>query len=278
MRWGDVFPPVYVNALYHAVQDHLDGPFRFICFTDDAEGIDPDIDCRPIPDLGLPPRAWARGAWPKIGVLAREAFDFEGRALFIDLDTFILDDLAPFFEGTGFRAIAASSWTRLPRPKSAILRWLKGGLRALKRSLKGAPKPEARPAVAEIPPNNMGTGIFAFDIGAHVEIAEALVADIDRALALYINEQHFIQCHLDGWTPWPDRTICSLKYDLRQPVLLSPFRHPENPGNRAPILAFHGDPRPLDMIENRISSAREFPHMWIGKVRWVHAYWQKYAR
>ena len=55
MKWGDKYGPEYVNRLYNMVKQHLTLPFTFICLTDDPTGINPAVQCHPIPDLGLPP-------------------------------------------------------------------------------------------------------------------------------------------------------------------------------------------------------------------------------
>ena len=276
MRWGKLYPAVYVNVLYNAVKDHLEEPFRFICFTDDAEGLNPQIEVRAIPDLGLPEKAWKRGAWPKIGVFAEDAFDFSGRALFIDLDTMITGDIEPFFHDRGtFRAIGRSSWTMLAAPKPAIYRWVKPKIQYIETRL-GLMPPKI-PEKIGVERSNMGTGIFAFDIGAHTDLVNTFKNDIDGALSSYQNEQHFVQNNLVSWDPWPDKTICSVKYHLFRPLLQSYFRHPMPPPEQISIVAFHGDPRPLDMATKLLSSKNEFPHVWIGKVKWLRDYWEKYS-
>lgn len=275
MKWGTLYPAEYVNVLFNAVKANLRPPFRFICFTDISDGIHPDVDVRPIVDLGLPERAWRSGAWPKISVFAPDAFDFTGRALFIDLDSVICGELDSFFEGDqSFRAIGPSSWTQMPRPKPKLYHWMKSGLKSLKRKVKTVP-PVVPMSNAEegIVPNSMGTGIFAFNIGEYGYVVDRLTDDIDYALENYIFEQHFIQNQLREWQPWPDKSICSLKYHLRRPVLQSIFKHPMRPPSDISIVAFHGDPRPIDMVKKWHSSRREFPNMWFGRVKWVREYW-----
>ena len=39
MKWGTMYGPEYVNNLYHMVKRNLTPPFRFVCFTDNGEGI-----------------------------------------------------------------------------------------------------------------------------------------------------------------------------------------------------------------------------------------------
>ena len=70
MKWGKAYGPEYVNRLRNGVARHLSYPHRFICFTDDAEGIDPGIEVFPLPSLGLPPEhkdlRWRKLATPPI--------------------------------------------------------------------------------------------------------------------------------------------------------------------------------------------------------------------
>ena len=76
MKWGSLYPSEYVNVLYNAVKANLKSEYRFICFTDNHAGLLPEIEVRPIVDMELPERAWQSGAWPKLSVFTREAFDF----------------------------------------------------------------------------------------------------------------------------------------------------------------------------------------------------------
>ena len=280
MKWGSLYPAEYVNVLYNAVKANLKSEYRFICFTDNHAGLLPEIEVRPIVDMELPERAWQSGAWPKISVFTREAFDFEGRALFIDLDTIITGDLEQFFNTSNgsFRAIGPNSWTKSKKRKPAIYYLGKRLIASLKNKRKNTANDVAiekrSPGIRR---NTMGTGIFAFEIGEHCDIALRLMADVDFALNNYIFEQHFIENQLQHWEPWPDKTICSLKYHLRRPIWQSFWRHPMRPPEDISIVAFHGDPRPIDMVQKMHNSLREFPHMWFGKVKWVRDYWKTFS-
>ena len=44
IKWGTLFPSDYVNRLYRGVTRHVTRPTRFICFTDDAKGLESGID------------------------------------------------------------------------------------------------------------------------------------------------------------------------------------------------------------------------------------------
>lgn len=90
----------YVNALHRAIRTHITVPFRFVCITDDTNGLDDHIKT-----LDADPDA--PGWWQKLTLFKRGRFNDADRILFIDLDTIILkniDDVASYqggFAGTG---------------------------------------------------------------------------------------------------------------------------------------------------------------------------------
>ncbi|MDZ4842473.1 MAG: hypothetical protein SH859_10080 [Hyphomicrobium aestuarii] len=43
MKWGDRYPAVFVNRLYAMVLRHTSWDINFVCFTDDATGIRPEV-------------------------------------------------------------------------------------------------------------------------------------------------------------------------------------------------------------------------------------------
>ena len=57
MKWGTKYGPHYVNNLYAMARRHLRGDFRFICLTDNTEGIRAEVECFPIPRLDIRPEA-----------------------------------------------------------------------------------------------------------------------------------------------------------------------------------------------------------------------------
>ena len=99
IKWGTKFGPEYVNKLYKMVEKNLSLPHRFVCFTDNAEGIVEGVEIRPLPELndeGIPDRMWK-----KLGLFANPLSDLQGTALFLDLDIIIRSSLDPFFEVEG---------------------------------------------------------------------------------------------------------------------------------------------------------------------------------
>ena len=97
ISWGTKYGAPYVNRLFAMVRRNLAGPFRFVCFTDRADGMADGVEALPLPPMEaeVPARP---GQWGKSRLWAERLADLEGPFLFLDLDVVILGDLAPFFE------------------------------------------------------------------------------------------------------------------------------------------------------------------------------------
>lgn len=84
LKWGTRYGPHFVNILYDMVRRHLNVPHRFLCFTDDPNGL--RCETRPIvPNL---PTWW--------GKLTLFRHPISGRMLFLDLDTVIVGNIDAF--------------------------------------------------------------------------------------------------------------------------------------------------------------------------------------
>lgn len=243
IKWGTLFAPDYVNVLYNACRRHLNGPFRFVCLTDDATGFLPGIEAFPIPDIGLQPDQWyTPGVWPKLALFEKSLHGLQGRALFIDLDMVILGGLDAFFD--------------YPQPFVTTdmgPNWYPGH---------GAHPGEA------------GTCIFAFDLGAESQIVESFKADRAGVIARFRNEQDYVGATASSMAFWPPDWVISFKRWLRRPIGPDLFLPPKAPPATAKVLAFHGTPRPVDLLQPGRARWDRFPHMGRGQVGWMVDYWQ----
>jgi len=100
MKWGTLYDVEYVNNLRRGVARHLGLKHRFVCFTDNVEGLDPEVEAFPLPQLKLPPE-WRDGRWQKLALFNPDLFDLKGTTLFLDLDLVIIDDIDPLFTHPG---------------------------------------------------------------------------------------------------------------------------------------------------------------------------------
>ena len=235
MKWGQKFPPSYVNTLAAMVRRNLEPPYRFICFTDDGANLDPSIEVRPLPDMTLETSLPERG-WRKLTILGNNlGNDLTGPALFLDLDVLILDNLQPFFDRPGKFFI--------------IHEW------GFKDTVIG------------------NSSVFRFNFGEHHDVLEHFVKHGEEVRRQYRNEQAYLSHSINrkGILEYWDGTWCrSFKRHCMQSFPLCHFVPPKKPQG-AKIVIFHGDPNPDAVLAGWVGhfgfrAAR--PADWIAK-NWI---------
>ena len=121
VKTGNMYGPEYVNKLYAMVARNLpDGmPGRFVCFTDDADGLLPQVETRPIMGEGL------EGWWAKLWLFSDEAFELGDRIVYLDLDTVIIGPLDDIVSYDGPFA-ALRDFYRPEALQSSVMSWESG--------------------------------------------------------------------------------------------------------------------------------------------------------
>lgn len=206
IKWGTKFDANYVNSLYRMVEKNLTIPHRFVCFTDNAEGIDERVEIRPLPvldDSGLPEKAWK-----KLGLFTSPLADLEGNALFLDLDIVIKDNIDDLFKQEG-DFIIIKDWD-------------------FEKDIIG------------------NSSVFRFKVNAHPEVIENFYKEGKDIRKRYKNEQAFLsyQMYNKGILSYWDKSWCvSFKRNCLRPFPLNFFMMPKEPDSK--IVVFHGRPNPL---------------------------------
>lgn len=110
----------YVNILANSIFRNLpEGPQgRFICFTDDATGLDPAIEVRP-----LPKELKGRGWWNKLYLFKHGHFDEGDQIFFVDLDTVITGPLDDVLNYTGKFCILRDFYRGGDSYQSSFMSW-----------------------------------------------------------------------------------------------------------------------------------------------------------
>ncbi|WP_295044605.1 hypothetical protein [uncultured Paracoccus sp.] len=249
MKWGTLYSAADVNRLAAQVRRNLARPHRFICFTDDAQGLDPGIEALPLPELGLPP-GHGDTRWRKLAVFRRNLAGLSGTALFLDIDLVVVDDLSPFFDLPGaFRIIRDDDLFR-PKPLRKI-----------------------NPARDRFLHSVGNSSVFRFEIGQHAYILDAYLADPAAATAGYEISQQFQSAQLEAHGNldyWPKGWCVSFKNDCVPRHLASFWRDPALPAG-ARIVLFAGAPKMEDVFAGR-------GHKWyrrIGKIDWLRHAWDQ---
>jgi hypothetical protein len=247
MKWGKLYGPEYVNFLRAGVARHLQRPFRFVCFTDDAQGLHADVEVLPLPQLGLP-AGQADLRWRKLAVFREQLYDLQGTTLFLDLDLVIVGALDDFFEHPGRFLIIRDDDLFRHKP-----------LRKL------------NPARDRFLHSVGNSSVFRYEIGAHADILEAYLADPAGATAAYEISQQFQSAQLarrDLLEYWPKGWCVSFKNDCVPRGAKSYVADPAVPEG-ARIVVFAGTPKMGDVLAGG-------GHTWyrrIGDVGWLHRAW-----
>lgn len=103
---GEMYKAHHVNVLQSMVAENLHIPYRFVCVTDNAEG----VNCETIPiwtDPDVPTRGKRPNCYRRLKVFSNEAKKIfkADRILSIDLDCVILDDITPLVTDHEFRVM-----------------------------------------------------------------------------------------------------------------------------------------------------------------------------
>ncbi|MBN9365776.1 MAG: glycosyltransferase [Comamonadaceae bacterium] len=240
MKWGTKYGPEYVNRLYAMVRRHLSGDFNFVCLTDDATGIRPEVQCLPIPPLNLHLKPGQRdGAWKKLTTFEADLHGLRGTALFLDVDVVIVGSLDAFFEHPG-EFLIIHDYPRFWRFGQRI---------------------------------TGNSSVYRFKLGAHADVLEYFRAHMDEVQAHNRNEQTFLSryLHKQGKLAyWPAGWCPSFKYHGIPAWPLNYWREPFVPEG-ARIMIFHGECNPPDALAGRRNKRLGF----IRPARWVAQHWRE---
>lgn len=232
MKWGTKYGPEYVNTLRSMLSRHLTQPHRFICFTDDGTGIGPGVEIKPLPTMNLP--ADKERGWRKLSTFESPFSDLKGQVLFLDLDICITDNLDCFFEHPGEFCII-HDWAKP---------WRITG----------------------------NSSIYRFEAGAHPDLLDYFLKNIDLVKAEVRNEQEYLtrEMHRKGLlTYWPKEWCVSFKYSCLAPFPLNLIRDPRLPAG-AKVVVFHGNPNPPEAVLGK--SKNLYRH--VRPTPWVAEHWR----
>lgn len=223
IKWGTLFGPEYVNRLYSGVRRNLSRPVRFLCMTEHAEGLHPDIEVLPLPvEPFAEPMAAALAVANRQGAMRKVSLfrpglvpDLDGPVLGFDLDVVItgaLDEIHDLAPGT---VAMRHDWTE-----------------------KRKGRPTGHGSVFRFDPAQHGFLYEDFAANTYAEVEKARGSEqrytshkaMDRGCFTYIPE------------PW----VVSFKYDCN-PFPQNWLRPPQLPED-ARVVCFHGRPKMTDAL------------------------------
>ncbi len=242
LKWGTLYDAHYVNVLRRMVARHLSRPFRFLCFTEDARGLEEGVEVHPLPEFPEPPWEYARfcSAWRKLALFRQGLAGMQGKVLFLDLDVVITGSLDAFFEYS---------------PELAMIEnWYQPGRRVGQAS------------------------VMCFEAGQPQALLDRYLQDPLSVLQQYRTEQAYISGELGAQRCvfFPSSWCVSFKKHC-MPRGLRRWRASENtPPESARIVVFHGRPNPPDALIGSWGKAVPWYKRWYKRLQpapWIARYW-----
>jgi len=240
LKWGSLYGPEYANRLCAAVNRNLSIPHEFVCFTDNPEGLLPEIKTFPIPEVPIPDRVKNSG-WRKIA-LFRDDLPIEGTCLFMDLDLVVTGSLDDFFTyGEPDQIPIIHNWVA----------WHKKLLRK-------------RPEVGN-------SSVFRFVANECSFVFKQYLSEKEWALQNFWPPQTYLtHCIRPKMVYWPETWVRSFKRHCARSFPLNFFLPAIKPHD-ARIIAFHGRPHP-DQALNGYSDGK-LRHT-VLPTRWIEDFWR----
>lgn len=240
MKWGDRYGPHYVNNLYAGVKKHLHRPFRFVCVTDNPNGLAEGVEAVPIPERPDVPK------WPNVFLkllMTADGFaDLQGPTLFCDIDIIITGDIDCFFDYKPGKNIIIHNWVE----------WRKQLFRK-------------RPDIGN-------SSVFRFEAGKSQYICDKFLSEKERAMdrSIFCTEQAYLTHAMKEQYWWPEQWVRSFKRHSQRPFPLNFILPPKLPKDTR-ILVFHGRPDP-DQALTGFKGKRIHHHTL--PAAWITDYWQ----
>ena len=236
IKWGTKFDAEYVNRLYRMVKKNLTIPFRFVCFTDDKSSFDNGIET-----FELPPISFKEGAergWRKLSVFNKNLANLSGKALCLDVDVVIINNINSLFEKDGEFFI--------------IKDW-------------------GYPASSYVG----NSGCYRFNIGEHYDVLDYFEKNFDDIKNKFRNEEEYLSWKMKEkgiLQYWDKKTAISFKHGCMAPFPLNLFLTPKQPKDETKILIFHGNPLPREAIDGYYKLNR--PQRICRKTPWLEKFWK----
>ena len=256
IKYGRYYAPFYVNRLYASVARNLSRPFRFVCVTNDPEGIRSEVECVPfIENPVVPGRKWPN-IFSKLTIFKDGFADLKGPTLYLDLDTLIMGPLDKFFD---YR----------PGDFCIIRNWIEFYKRIFRK----------------VPPIG-NSSCFRFEAGASNEVYEFFLrVKNDPAKANLFGKgsqklQTRAMFHAGTVSWWPNDWVCSFKRQCVPPFPLNKFLEPRPPKG-ASVIAFHGRPDIPEAqagYQYRCQNGRRVAvkcHLTCRPAPWIDALWRE---
>ncbi len=241
IKWGQRYGPEYVNRLYSGVKRHLSREFKFVCFTDNIDGIKPEVETHPIPE-SVSKRAISHFSHGRKQQLFQSGIGgLEGTCLYFDLDVIIVGSLDCFVDYKPGQFCICREWL----PMTQVMR-----NKLLGKQFGG------------------NSSIFRFEANTMQFIVDRLNEDPEITKQFRL-EQYWLS-HVLGnrmnW--WPSPWLTSFKH--RRPFYPLSLAVPPMLPKTARVVVFNGPLKPSDAVNGRFDWN---PRRFCRAAKWASVHW-----
>tara|TARA_R110000851_G_scaffold101671_1_gene217910 strand:+ start:376 stop:1341 length:966 start_codon:yes stop_codon:yes gene_type:complete len=219
LKHGTKYSAEYVNVLKRMVTRNMTLPFKFVCFTEDVNGLDSDIQTMP-----LPQRHDIAGWWWKPYFFSTD-LPLDGTILFMDLDVIVFENIDKLFTYEPGRFCIIRDFNRM--------------------NAKGW--------------NRMNSSVFRLETGQHSHVYSNLIADpINIRKRLHGDQDWLFEQIKSNFEFFPDEWLQSYKWEMRgKPPMtrdkngIRNFMEPGEPNilPETSVAVFHGEPNPPQSVD-----------------------------
>lgn len=219
LKHGAKYSSQYVNVLYNMVKRHTTVPHKFVCFTENTDGIDSGIECLPLPNMKVTKGWWFKPLFFDPDLLPG------GTRLFLDLDLVIFNNIDNLFTYQPGKFCIIRDFNRFQQPN-----W-----------------------------NKMNSSVFRLDYNDQAHVYKEFIRDPVLHIRQHHGDQDFIFSQVkNNFAFWPDEWIQSYKWEMRGKPAMTRLHDGRNfmqPGEPkilpdTSIAVFHGDPNPHNCIDD----------------------------
>jgi hypothetical protein len=245
IKWGTAFGSEYVNRLYSGVRRNLSVPTRFVCMTEQVQGLHPDIEVLPLPKEPFHEEMNAalavanrQGAMRKVSLFKPDLIpDLEGPVLGFDLDVVITGSLDPLLTFEPGKITMRADWVEARRGRTT-----------------------GHGSVFRFEPSRHG---YLYD-----QLAAAPAKEVEKARGSEQRYTSTLAQERGEFAYLPQEWVVSFKHDCLSLPPVNYFSPPVLP-NTARVVCFHGRPKMTEAIDGYRGSLLR----WSRPCPWLKDHW-----
>ena len=159
VKFGDKYVSSWVNKLYESTPKNK----NFYCYTDNPEGLHPDIKIIPIDDT-------VEGVFHKLAMFQKDFGGIKGKIMYLDLDVVIQKDITPLYNNHNTFTIVQAYWKPLKE--------LNKGRQPLPYHIKTD--------------MNVNSSVMIWNQNENIHIWESFMKDPERYMHIYLGIDRFL--------------------------------------------------------------------------------------